>query len=404
MKAGVPARAAARSIVTRVLRSGAYSNLVVRPETRSLPPRDASLAQRLAYDTIRNLLRIDRTIESVSSRPLESIQVEVLDALRVGVNEVLFARTTDHAAVDSTVEVVRSIQPRATGFSNAVLRAVVRSGEPPLPDGAEGAGLQWGQPAWIWGTLAEAWGPAEASEFFAASQSDAPRTGRLRGGEPPEDAVPVPGIAGAYALSTAAAIPDNVQIQDGASIAVGMVLDPQPGERILDLAAAPGGKTLDIADRMGGQGLVIGSDRHSRRVASAARRLEGTPVLWCVADGRRAPYRAGSFDRVLLDAPCSGLGTLRRRPEVRFRVSPTDVEDLSGLQSLLLKEALRLVRPGGTVVYSVCTVTPQETTKVTEELRTEPITGLPGRPWGGGWLLGPHLTGTDGMFITRIRG
>jgi 16S rRNA (cytosine967-C5)-methyltransferase len=183
-----------------------------------------------------------------------------------------------------------------------------------------------------------------------------------------------------------------------------MVLDPQPGERILDLAAAPGGKTLDIADRMGGQGLVVGSDHHSRRVVSAARRLEGTPVLWCVADGRRAPYRAGSFDRVLLDAPCSGLGTLRRRPEVRFRVSPTDVADLAGLQSLLLKEALRLVRPGGTVVYSVCTVTPQETTRVIEELRTEPITGLPGRPWGGGWLLGPHLTGTDGMFITRIRG
>ena len=404
LKAGVPARAAARNIVTRVLRSGAYSNLVVRPETRLLPPRDAGLAQRLAYDTIRNLLRVDRTIESVSSRPLHSIQDGVLDALRVGVNEVLFARTTDHAAVDSTVEVVRSIQPRATGFCNAVLRAVVRNGEPPLADDDIGIALRLGQPSWIWESLAGAWGAAEATEFLAASQADAPRTGRLRGGEPPGDAVPVPGIAGAYVLSSTAAVPDNIEIQDGASIAVGLALEPQPGERILDLAAAPGGKTLQIADRLEGQGLVVGSDHHPRRVASAARRLEVSPVHWCVADGRRAPYPSGSFDRVLLDAPCSGLGTLRRRPEVRFRVSRSDLDDLSLLQSLMLEEALRIVRSGGTVVYSVCTVTPQETTNVIEDLQTEPIVGLPGRPWGGGWLLGPHLTGTDGMFITKIRG
>jgi 16S rRNA (cytosine967-C5)-methyltransferase len=320
------------------------------------------------------------------------------------VNEVLFARTTDHAAVDSTVEVVRSIQPRATGFCNAILRAVVRQGEPPLADDDTGVALRLGQPSWIWESLAGDWGAAEAKEFLAASQADAPRTGRLRGGEPPGDAVPVPGIAGAYVLSSTAAVPDNIEIQDGASIAVGLALEPQPGERILDLAAAPGGKTLQIADRLEGQGLVVGSDHHPRRVASAARRLRVSPVHWCVADGRQTPYPPGSFDRVLLDAPCSGLGTLRRRPEVRFRVSPADLDNLSLLQSLMLEEALRIVRPGGTVVYSVCTVTPQETTKVIEDLQTEPIAGLPGRPWGGGWLLGPHLTGTDGMFITRIRG
>ncbi len=134
MKPGVPARAAARRAVSRVLRSGAYSNLVVRSETRDLPVRDAHLAQRLAYETLRNLLRVDRTIQSVSTRPLNKIQDDVLDTLRVGVNEVLFARSKDHAAVDSTVEVVRSIQPGATGFCNAILRAVVRNGEPPLPD------------------------------------------------------------------------------------------------------------------------------------------------------------------------------------------------------------------------------------------------------------------------------
>lgn len=403
MKPGVPARAAARSIVTRVLRSGAYTNLVVRPETRSLPARDAALAQRLAYDTLRNLLRIDRTIESVSSRPLDSIQNDVLDALRVGVNEVLFARTTDHAAVDSTVEVVRSIQPRATGFCNAVLREVARRGEPPIPDDARGTALQVGQPRWIWELLRDAWDPFEAREFLAASQSDAPRVGRLRTGEPPADAVPVPDITGAFVLSNTSPVPDNISIQDGASIAVGLALDPQPGDRILDLAAAPGGKTLHIADRLGSEGLLIASDRNPRRVSGAQRRLAGNPVRWCVADGRRVPFPAGCFDRVLLDAPCSGIGTLRRRPEIRFRVSAAGIDQLSRLQAEMLEEAMRVVKPGGTVVYSVCTVTPQETVNVISDLPTEPIAGLPGRPWGSGWLLGPHLTGTDGMFITRIR-
>jgi len=404
LKPGIAARTAARLIVTRVLRSGAYSNLVVRSVIRDLPPADARLAQRLAYDTIRNLLRIDRTIASVSTRPLHKIQDHVLDTLRVGVNEVLFARTADHAAVDSTVEVARAIQPGATGFCNAILRAVVTGGEPPLPEGDQGTALRWGQPLWIYELLGEAWDWGEAEAFLAASQMDAPRTARLRAGQAPETARPVAGISGAYVLDSSEAVPDNMQVQDGASIAVSLALDPHPADRILDLAAAPAGKALHIADVMDNHGVVIASDRHLRRVAAAARRMQDGPVRWCVADGRQTPYRSDSFDRVLVDAPCSGWGTLRRRPEVRFRTELTDLTNLSGLQAQMVNEALRVVKPGGLVVYSVCTVTPQETICVIEGLQTEPITGLPGRPWGGGWLLAPHLTGTDGMFITRIRG
>jgi 16S rRNA (cytosine967-C5)-methyltransferase len=226
----------------------------------------------------------------------------------------------------------------------------------------------------------------------------------LRTGEPPADAVPVPDISGAFVLSNTSAVPDNISIQDGASVAVGLALDPQPGDRILDLAAAPGGKTLHIADRLGSVGLVVASDQNPRRVAGARRRLAGSPVRWCVADGRRVPFPAACFDRVLLDAPCSGIGTLRRRPEIRFRVSAARIDQLSLLQAEMLEEAMRVVKPGGTVVYSVCTVTPQETLNVIDQLPTEPIAGLPGRAWGSGWLLGPHLTGTDGMFITKIRG
>ncbi len=404
MKPGVPARAAARRAVSRVLRSGAYSNLVVRSETRDLPVRDAHLAQRLAYDTLRNLLRVDRTIQSVSTRPLKKIQDDVLDTLRVGVNEVLFARSKDHAAVDSTVEVVRSIQPGATGFCNAILRAVARDGEPPLPDGDAGAALRVGQPEWIWDLLVDAWGRTETEEFLEASQSDAARTIRLRSGEPPDGLAPVAGIPDAYVLPPVETVLDTMAVQDGASVAVGLALDPQPGDRILDMAAAPGGKALHAADRLDGRGVVVASDRHRRRVQSAVRRLEGSPVRWCVADALMTPYRSDSFDRVLVDAPCSGLGTMRRRPEVRFRVGASDLADLAVVQAYMVAEARRVVKPGGLIVYSVCTVTPQETIGIIEGLPTEAVVGLPGRPWGGGWLLAPHLTGTDGMFITRIRG
>jgi 16S rRNA (cytosine967-C5)-methyltransferase len=404
VKAGVAPRAAARRIVTRVLRSGAYSNVVVRSETSDLPLADTRLAQRLAYDTIRNLLRVDRAISSVSARPLTKIQAEVLDSLRVGVNELLFAGTADHAAVDSAVEVVRAIHPRATGFSNAILRAVIRQGEPSLPEGDHGAALRLGQPLWIYELLRSAWGREETEAFLAASQAEAARTARLRWGEPPTGAIPIEGFHGAYVLAPDLPVGDNLAIQDGASIAVGLSVDPRPDDRILDLAAAPGGKSLHISDMMHKQGVVIASDSHPRRVASASRRLVDTPVRWCVADGRRAPYRPKSFDRVLVDAPCSGLGTLRRRPEARFRVTASALEGLAVRQSQMIAEALRVVKPGGLVVYSVCTVTPQETIDVIAGLRSEPITDLPGREWGGGWLLAPHLTNTDGMFITRLRG
>ena len=404
MKPGVAPRAAARTIVTRVLRSGAYSNLVVQGETRDLSPADARLAKRLAYDTLRNLLRIDRTISAVSVRRLTSINKGVLDALRVGVNELLFAGTADHAAVDSAVEVARSIQGSATGYCNAILRNVIRRGEPELPPGPAGSALRLGQPQWLYELMVDTWGREEAEAFFGESQKEASRIARLRHGSAPADAVPVGGIIGAFELAPDTPVPSNMTIQDGASIAVGLVLDAQPGERILDLAAAPGGKTLQIHDLTDGQGLVVASDAHPRRVRSSVRRLQHTPVRWCVADGRRSPYRSDAFDRVLLDAPCTGLGTLRRRPEVRHRVSEAEIKALAGVQEKLIEEALRVVKPGGHIVYSVCTVTPQETIGVVDGLPTEPIVDLPGRPWGNGWLLGPHLNGTDGMFITRIKG
>jgi len=181
---------------------------------------------------------------------------------------------------------------------------------------------------------------------------------------------------------------------------------------VVDLAAAPGGKATAAAERIGNDGIVVACDVHAGRlglVRGAAARL-GLEVLCTVlADGRAAPFPPMAFDRVLLDAPCSGLGVLRRRPEARWRVQPADVRALAALQRELLAAAAALVRPGGRLLYSVCTVTPEETVEVDAWAR-DALEGFdalapppePWRPHGRGALLLPHDAGTDGMFVLSL--
>jgi 16S rRNA (cytosine967-C5)-methyltransferase len=200
--------------------------------------------------------------------------------------------------------------------------------------------------------------------------------------------------------------------QDQASQAVARLLDARPGERVADLAAAPGGKATAAGETMRDTGIVVASDPHPGRVQlvrAAAQRLHLQCVQPVVADGRCPPLRPYAFDRVLLDAPCSGLGVLRRRPEARWRITPNDVDDLAALQRELLLSAATLVRPGGRLVYSVCTVTAQETLAIDAWARDalpgfvalEPP-GAPWRPHGRGALVLPHDAGTDGMFVLSL--
>jgi 16S rRNA (cytosine967-C5)-methyltransferase len=198
--------------------------------------------------------------------------------------------------------------------------------------------------------------------------------------------------------------------QDQASQAVVALLDPQPGERVLDVAAAPGGKATGAAERMGGEGLVVATDVHPGRVRTVRRAAErlglATAVQAVVADGAHPPVRLDSFDRVLLDAPCSGLGVLRRRPDARWRVRPGDVDDLARLQRTLLAAAAGTVRPGGRLVYSVCTMTAAETVEIDAWAEVE-LPGFvacappapPWRPHGRGAVLLPSDAETDGMFV-----
>ena len=397
MKPGVEARSVSAGLVGRVVRGGAWSNLVVRGV--DLPPDDARLVRHLVYGTIRNLPRLDRAIGDLSSRPLAAIHSDVLDVLRVAFHEVLFGRAAAHAVPDMAVESARRLgHGRATGFVNALVRNLQRAGEPnPPSDPAEAFSL----PGWVMDDLMHTWGRDQALAFAEAAHEDAPVGFRMRPGDPPPPgAVPTP-IPGAF-VHEQGRVPKGAVVQDASSVAVVEALSVAPGHRVLEVGAAPGGKTLAIGDRS--PGSLVALDIHPRRIRQAARRLEreGGRGWWVRADGACLPFRSGQFDRVLVDAPCTGLGTLRRRPELRLRISIGDRDRLAALQRRMLRQALDAARPGGRVVYSVCTLTRAETLGVVEDMDGRPPADLPGLRLDHGLLMGPHLTGTDGMFISVL--
>jgi len=405
MKRGVEARVVAATLLQRILNEGAYSNVVIRTGTRDLEQRDGAFVQRLVYATLRYLLRIDRTIGAFASRTVDE---SVRSVLRIGVAEILFTDDDDYAAVDSAVEAVRALGiPRAAGFVNGVLRTVIRRGEPALPPGSAGDALRYGVPLWLYENLVAAYGEDGASSFLAASNEPANVGVRDRSGVKP--GAPVEGIADAYLVDNVATYRNEIDegrlaVADPSSTAVAAALEPRAGDRILDLAAAPGGKTLHLWDLIGGVGTLVAMDRHPRRAATAKRRLDrfGAHASWVVGDATAPPFVPASFDRILLDAPCTGLGTLRRRPEIRHRLKRGSAAELGRLQRRMIEAATALLRPGGRLVYSVCTITPEETGVVVAGLGSRPPDGLPGVEVGGGILLAPHLTGSDGMFIAVV--
>lgn len=406
MKAGVAVRIAASNTVKRITDEGAYSNVILRAGGESFDPRDRKSFEHLVRITIRYLLPIDRALDAALNRPLDDVDLGVRAILRVGAAELIVDRREAYAVVDTAVEAAKAAGAgRASGFINGVLRSVARN----LERVGEGQGFDpdrdFGIPRWMYRQVAEALPGEAGAEFFSASNTAAGIGVRYRSEPTAHDSL---GIGGAAYLEADIAMnlkrEGTVDLIDPASTAVGLAVAPQSGQRVLDMAAAPGGKTAHLWDLMGGEGLLIAADRNERRLASARRRLDamGVDAHFIVMDGRAPALRPASFDRVLLDAPCTGLGTLRRRPEIRQRLDPESPNRLAPVQRNLLDEALSLVAPGGRLVYSVCTVFPEETVDMVADRDARPPDGLPGEPWGKGWLLAPHTSDTDGMFIAVI--
>lgn len=361
------AREVAYEALLRIDHDGAYANLVVPAllDRSSLSDQDRRFVTDLVYGTT----RMRRACESLVERfVLTEPDPEVRTLLRLGAYQLAFGGTAPHAAVGETVELAH---PKVRGFVNAILRRVAGA-EKVWPDDAS----RLSYPDWIVDRFV-----AELGEFegFAALECM---------NEPP----PVHERADGY-------------IQDRASGWVADLVGAVAGELVLDVCSAPGGKATAMASS---GALVIAADLQAHRaalVADNAHRI-GYDIPVVVADGTSPPFREHSFDRVLIDAPCSGLGALRRRPDARWRISEQDIVDLAGIQQRLLDATAPLVRPGGVLVYSVCTITAAESIDHPTPHGFEVITDDVGDEWtsfGKGFRILPQDADTDGMVIIRYR-
>lgn len=372
--AGVDVRRVAADALVRIERDGAYANLALPKalERSQLDQRDRALVTELVYGVTRMRRACDWLIDRYVVEPPD---LPTRTVLRVGAYQLVFLRTPAHAAVSATVS---AAPKRVRGFVNAVLRKIAAEPAPPAwPDEA----TRLSYPDWIVERLTTDLGADAAEGALEAMDERGEVTTRADG-----------------------------YIQDRASQWIADAVGAMPGERILDAAAAPGGK----ATAMGASGaLVVAADVRASRVGLIRTNVEqlGSTGVWpLVADGLRPPFRMGSFDRILLDAPCSGLGTLGRRADARWRLDPTHIDQLAALQCRLVDALLPFLRPGGTFVYSVCTLTAAETTAVDDHLAaTHPELEVLDRlaePWtaaGRGSLLLPQAAGTDGMYVLRLR-
>jgi len=364
---GVAARKLAIEAVMRINEKGAYANILLPQllERSNLDTRDRGFVTELVYGST----RARRACEWLVERYLHSeVDARVRATLQIGAYQLVHMGMPPHAAVSATVS---AAPKRVRGLINAVLRKVA-SGDNVWPNPA----IELSYPDWIIHQLSTDLGEADAMAALAIMNE--PATVSVR---------------------------DDGYVQDPASQFVVEAVDARPGELILDMCAAPGGKATGLAAT---GATVIAADQRYKRTKLMQSNVDklGASTMHCVtADGNVNPYRPRSFDRVLVDAPCSGLGALRRRADARWHIDAASVGRLKAIQQDLLTQAALLVKPGGTLVYSLCTLTTAESIEVAENLKVDGLRfepnplGAPWRPWGTGGLILPQDQGTDGMAL-----
>jgi 16S rRNA (cytosine967-C5)-methyltransferase len=407
----------ALAVLGRVFDEGAFADRAFRAEAERarLDPRERAFAQQLAYGVVQRRATLDHLIASLSSRPVAQLDPRVRDALRLGLFQLLFlGGVADHAAVSESVELAKG--RGGDKLVNAVLRRAQREGRALVEDLSDetpdGAALMHSHPDWLVQMWWDELGPDETRALLARDNEppeSAVRVNTLRAArvELPVPAHPAPGLPEGLVLDAPFDVHASevfargeLMPQSRGSMTVSRVLDPQPGERVLDLCAAPGAKTTHIAALMEGRGEVVAIEAHAGRAEALAEncRRMGAENVRVLAQDAREPVGDGRFDRVLLDPPCSDLGTLQSRPDVRWRKDQALISRVSEEQAELLEAAAEQVRPGGVLVYSTCTISAREN----EERMAAFLASHSDFRQTRVMQLLPHREGTDGFFIARL--
>jgi 16S rRNA (cytosine967-C5)-methyltransferase len=436
-----PARREAFEILLRV-EAGAYASVLLATREQELIPLDRALCHELVMGVLRWQLWLDKLIEYYANRKVSELDLGVRLILRLGLYQLRFlSRVPASAAVNESVKLVNLARLRsAGGLVNAVLRRATR--EPrvdpaeTINDLTERIAVATSHPAWLIERWIKTLGSDDAEAFARSNNEAAPVAFRVIGNrakcsevssqiieqlqQSGAELIPSMVAEGAWRISGAGSLlselvaEGRVYIQDEASQLVAAELQAQPAHRVLDLCAAPGGKTTQIADIMCNSGIIVASDLHEHRlraVIQTARTHQLSNIHCVTLDGLQPlPLAQNAFDRVLVDAPCSGTGTLRRNPEIRWRITPDDIQDLSQRQERLLSNVAATLKPGGRLVYSTCSVEIDENEGVRQaflennkdfrpaELSLEPAlktSKCTARTW-------PHRDGTDGFFIVAF--
>jgi 16S rRNA (cytosine967-C5)-methyltransferase len=426
-------RLAAYDVLVAVREEDAYANLVLPRLLREqgITGRDAAFTTELVGGTLRGQGSYDAVIDHLAGRPPDP---GVRDALRLGAHQLLGMRVPDHAAVTSTVELVRDrVGHKPAGFTNAVMRRIAQRDLPSWMDELDAStAVRYSHPAWVVDELARALARPEELETLLAADNERPRVtlvarpGLSTVAELGGSAHTVSPLAVTMESGDPGDVPavrdGRAGVQDAGSQLVALALARADvagrDSRWLDLCAGPGGKAALLAALATQRGArLVANERLAHRARLVAQAMRATTGDVVVGDGTRPPWRQESFDRVLVDAPCSGLGALRRRPESRWRRRPADIGDLVPLQRSLLDSALDSVRPGGVVLYATCSPAIAETAGVVRavlERRTDAVledtpvlvpeaVDAASQHLAGAVQLWPHRHGTDAMFMALLR-
>ena len=426
-------RELALQALIRFRRDGAWPDLYLKKEGEQLSASEMALASALTYGVLEQRLLLDFYLQSFSKMPLKKIMPQVLDTMRLSAYQLVFMqRIPASAAINESIKLIKKqANPRAASFANGVLRSLCRSLEdlpvPNFPNLGETLSVQYSHPLWLVNRLLKQVGKSECEAFLQANNQQPPvvlRVNTLKSnteevlallpGTERHPYLPDALICNSVRdyLRTEAFRDGLFSVQDSASQLCVHALNPQPEDYVLDLCAAPGGKSILAAQMMNCKGKVLSFDLHPHRaelIRKSAEKMSATIVGSSAADSTAFNETLrGSADAIICDVPCSGIGIIRKKPDIRYK-EQNDIDDLPKIQLQILLNGLDYLKPGGHLVYSTCTVLQEENRQVVDaalSMRNDcylETFQLPGIGTVDGTItLWPHVHGTDGFFIARI--